>query len=155
MNIVSQLGNFSLDSFKSKVKVSMTSLVAQKVKHLPAMRETWVRSLSREDPLEKEMATPSIPWRRKWQPTPVLLPGKFHGWRSLAGYSSWGCKELDMTQWLHFHLTELIKCLDSIVSSKANRFAFLWKCRSPFEGMGDIWITPYCVTWKYNNHPMA
>ena len=31
-----------------------------------------------------------IPWRRKWQPTPVLLPGKAHGWRSLVGYSSWG-----------------------------------------------------------------
>ena len=31
-----------------------------------------------------------IPWRRKWQPTPVLLPRKFHGWRSLMGYSPWG-----------------------------------------------------------------
>ena len=39
-------------------------------------------------------------WRRKWQPTPVFLPGKFHGQRSLAGYSPWGCKELDMTEWL-------------------------------------------------------
>ena len=34
-----------------------------------------------------------IPWRRKWQPTPVFLHGKFHGQRSLAGYSPWGCKE--------------------------------------------------------------
>ena len=39
-----------------------------------------------------------ILWRRKWQPIPVLLPGKFHGWRSLVGYSPWGHKELDMTQ---------------------------------------------------------
>ena len=31
-----------------------------------------------------------IPWRRKWQPTPVFLPGKSHGWKSLAGYSPWG-----------------------------------------------------------------
>ena len=46
-----------------------TSLVAQTVKRLPAMQETWVRSLG---------------WRRKWQPTPVLLPGKFCGWRSLT-----------------------------------------------------------------------
>ena len=38
-----------------------------------------------------------ILWRRKWQPTPVLLPGKFHGQRSLVGYSPWGCKELDKT----------------------------------------------------------
>ena len=42
-----------------------------------------------------------IPWRRKWQPTPVFLPGKFHGQRSLAGYSSWGCKELDTTEQLN------------------------------------------------------
>ena len=42
-----------------------------------------------------------IPWRRKWQPTPALLPGKSHGWRRLAGYSPWGCKELDMTEQLH------------------------------------------------------
>ena len=42
-----------------------------------------------------------IPWRRKWQPTPVILPGKFHGQRSLVGYSPWGCKESDMTEQLH------------------------------------------------------
>ena len=36
-----------------------------------------------------------IPWRRKWQPTPVFLPGKSHGQRSLAGYSLWGHKESD------------------------------------------------------------
>ena len=34
-----------------------------------------------------------IPWRRKWQPTPVFLPGELHGQRSLMGYSLWGCKE--------------------------------------------------------------
>ena len=43
-----------------------------------------------------------ILWRRKWQPTPVLLPGKSHGQRSIVGYSPWGHKELDMTEWFHF-----------------------------------------------------
>ena len=51
----------------------------------------WVRSLGWEDPLEEEMA----------QPTPVFLPGKSHGQRSLAGYSLWGLKELDMTEQAH------------------------------------------------------
>ena len=55
------------------------SLVAQTVKHLPAMRETQVWFLGREDPMEKEMAVHS-----------ALLPGKSHGWRSLIGYSPWG-----------------------------------------------------------------
>ena len=39
-----------------------------------------------------------IPWRRKWQPTPVPLPGKSHGQRSLVGYSPWGRKESDTTE---------------------------------------------------------
>ena len=43
-------------------------------------------------------------WRRKWRPTPVLLPGKSHERRSLVGYSPWGCKELDTTKRLHLHL---------------------------------------------------
>ena len=42
-----------------------------------------------------------ILWRRKWQPTPIFLPGKFHGWRNLVGYSP--CpEELDMTEQFHF-----------------------------------------------------
>ena len=64
------------------------SLVAQRLKRLPAMRETWLPSLGWEDALEKEM-----PWRR--QPTPVFLPGESHGWGSLVGYSPWGHKELE------------------------------------------------------------
>ena len=43
-----------------------------------------------------------ISWRRKWQPTPVFLPGKSHGCRNLVGYSPWGRKESDMTEQLHF-----------------------------------------------------
>ena len=55
---------------------------------MPAMQETWVRSLGWEDPLEKEMATCSS-----------ILPGKSHGQRSLVGYSSWVHKEWDTTWW--------------------------------------------------------
>ena len=63
------------------------SLVAQRLKCLPSM---WVQSLG-------------DPWRRKWQPTPVLLPGESHGQRCLVGYRSWGRKELDTTSWLYSH----------------------------------------------------
>ena len=59
--------------------ISKNCYVAQSVKNLPAMQETrfdsWVGK---------------IPWRRKWQPTPVFLPGESHGQRSLEGYSPWG-----------------------------------------------------------------
>ena len=55
------------------------------------------RKRSRFDPWVRK-----IPWRRKWRPTPVLLNGKFRGWRSLVGYSPWDCKESDMTEQLHW-----------------------------------------------------
>ena len=54
---------------------------AQMVKKPPAMQETQVQSLDQEDPMERE-----------WLPTPVFLPGEFHGQGSLAGYSPWGRK---------------------------------------------------------------
>ena len=44
-------------------------------------------------------------WRRQWHPTPVLLPGKSHGWRSLVGYSPWGHEESDTTELLHFYFS--------------------------------------------------
>ena len=44
-------------------------------------------------------------WRRQWQPTPALLPGKSYGSRSLVGCSPWGLKESDMAEWLHFHFS--------------------------------------------------
>ena len=72
----------------------VTALVAQMVKHLPTMLETQVRSLGWEDPLEKD------------QPTPVLLPGKSHGWRSVVGYSPWGHKESDTTEQLTLSLSK-------------------------------------------------
>jgi len=52
-----------------------------------------------------------IPWRRKWQPTPVFLPGKSHRQRSLVGYSPWGHKELNMTAHTdtHCHNPDAIK----------------------------------------------
>ena len=55
------------------------------VKSLPAIQETWVQSLSWEDPLKEGMATQ------------VILPGEFHGQRSLGGHRPWGHKESDRT----------------------------------------------------------
>ena len=58
-----------------------------------------------------------ISWRRKWQPTPVFLPGEFHGQRSPASYSPWGGKESDMTEWLHFHFHLIQYKLDQLIRS--------------------------------------
>ena len=68
-------------------------MVAQRVKRLPAMQETWVQSLGQEDTLEKEMATHSS-----------TLAWKSHGQRSLVDYSPWDHKESDTTEQLHFKI---------------------------------------------------
>ena len=58
-----------------------------------------------------------IPQRRKWQPTPVFLPGKSHGERSLVGYSSWGCQESDTNEWLTLLFRKNWRCRGSWVVS--------------------------------------
>ena len=72
-------------------------MVAQRLKCLPGMRETWVLSLGREDPLEKEMAPHSstLAWRIPWREEPGRL-------------QSTGCKESDTTERLHFHFQNSI-----------------------------------------------
>ena len=66
------------------------SLVAQMIKNLPAIQESRVQSLGREDPLENGMATP------------IFMSGESHGQRSPSGYSLPGCKEADTTERLTF-----------------------------------------------------
>ena len=72
----------------------------------------------------------SVCWRRQWQPTPVLLPGKFHGPRSLVGYSPWGRKESDTTERLHFHFSVCGTVFRSIhVAAKGA--VFMWLSNHP------------------------
>ena len=72
-------------------------LVAQTVKNMPAMQETWLWPW-----------VGKIPWRREQRPTPVFLPGEFHGQQSLVGYSPRCCKESDMTEQLTHIITFLM-----------------------------------------------
>ena len=60
-------------------------------------QEMWVPS---------HMVVGKIPWKRKWQPTPVFLPRESHGQRSLVNYSPWGRKEPDMTEQLSTHTAQ-------------------------------------------------
>ena len=70
-----------------------------------------------------------IPWRRAWQPTPVLLPGESHGWRSLAGYSPWGRRELDMTEATLHTRVHALMCASS--RETGNLSAAKSKCSGP------------------------
>ena len=74
----------------------------------PRDGEAWwaaVSGVTQSQTRLKQLSSSSSFWRRQWHPTPVLLPGKSHGRRSLVGCSPWGHEELDMTDWLHFHFS--------------------------------------------------
>ena len=90
------------------VRAYLTSLVAQTAKNSPARQETWGLSL-----------VSKIPWRREHLPTPVFLPGEFHGQRGLEGYSPWGRKELDMTDQLSTHTHTTIGNLSNKKGTKS------------------------------------
>ena len=77
--------------------------------------------------------------RRQWHPTPVLLPGKSHGWRSLVGCSPWGHYESDMTERLHFHSS--LSCI-----GEGNGNPLQCSClENPRDG-GAWWAAVYGVT---------
>ena len=78
-----------------------------------------------------------IPWRRKWHPTPAFSPGKFHGLRSLVGYSPRDCKELDMTEQLHFKWLEQSKA-GEWVGNEAGEAARGQITESGSEGLGRV-----------------
>ena len=82
--------------------------------------------------------------RRQWHPTPALLPGKFHGWRSLVGCSPWGCEESDTTERLHFNFS--LSCI-----GEGNGNSVQCSClENPRDG-GAWWAAIYGVaqsrTW--------
>ena len=112
------------------------SIVAQSVKNLPAVQDTWVQSLGWEDPLEKKM-----------QPSPVSLPRKSHGQKSLVGCSQGGCKESGMTELLtltylpNSHQGMFQQRGDSLDDSRTFRERMDSPGERPWEGSGIHWQT--------------
>ena len=80
-----------------------------------------------------------IEWRRQWHPTPVLLPGKTHGRRSLVGCSPSGREESDMTEWLHFHFS--LSCI-----GEGNGNPLHCSCPENSRDGGAWWAAVYGVT---------
>ena len=94
--IVHSVANSRRRPKKLSTQLMRVSLVAWMVKNLQCRKSgfsPWVEK---------------IPWRRKWQPDPVFLPGKFHGQKGLVGNSLWGCKELDKSEHTQSQSSQLI-----------------------------------------------
>src|SRR5574337_1191913 len=81
-------------------------------------------------------------WRRQWHPTPVLLPGKSHGRRSLVGCSPWGRKESDMTEQLHFHFS--FSCI-----GEGNGNPLQCSCLENPRDRGALWAAVYGVAQSW------
>ena len=88
-----------------KEMATHSSVLAWKI---PGMGDPWwaaVYGVAQSRTRLKQLSSREKDRRRQWQPTPVFLPGKSHGWRSLVGCSPWGRLELDTTEQLHFHFS--------------------------------------------------
>ena len=81
-------------------------------------------------------------WKRQWQPTPVLLPGKSHGRRSLVGCSPWGHEESDTTEWLPFHFS--VSC-----TGEGNGNPLQCSCLENPRDRGAWWATVYGVAQSW------
>ena len=96
-------------------------------------------------PITESASKTSISWsipdlrRRQWHPTPVLLPGKSHGWKSLVGCSPWSHEELDMTERLHFHFS--LSCI-----GEWNGNPLEYSCLDNPRDGGAWWAAVYRVT---------
>ena len=86
-----------------------------------------------------------MPWRRKWQPTPVSLPGKSHGQKSLVGYRQWSCKESDTTERLHF--LSFFLSVENIPSYNPDHFLFCTFMRKNREKLSNL----ETVQWTFGD----
>ena len=92
--------------------------------------------------------------RRQWQLTPVLLPGKFHGWRSLVDYSPWGRKELDTTEWLHFLSFFLYFILEKKMATHSSTLAWKIPWVEGPGGLQSIGLQRVRHDWATNTHTL-
>ena len=137
-----------LESYTKWIRCNYCNIKAQTVQNPPAIRGDW-GLIPGSDPWVRK-----IPWRRKWQPAPVILPGKSHGQRSLAGYNPWGRKELDTIEQLILSLFFVIltTILSVIVKNqklpRRVKAGLLRTCGSLDDGLpGGSICLPMQKTW--------
>ena len=129
--------------FHTTPKFSQTSFILSSFLCINLLLRACVctlKNLKGSGTLNKLRSSSAI-WRRQWQPSPVFLRGKSHGWRSLVGSSRWGRYESDTTEQLHFHFS--LSCI-----GEGNGNPHQYSClENPRDG-GAWWAAVYGVTQR-------
>ena len=123
-------------SNSQKLRGQHTNTLTQ---NLPSQIEAQPSTLQASSPSMNIYGACISQQRRRWHPTPVLLPGESHGWRSLVGCSPWGCEESDTTERLPFHFS-----LSCIGEGNGNPLQCS-RLENPRD-RGAWWATVYGVT---------
>ena len=110
--------------------------VCKRVREIEVLKITFLCLRRRREQQKKKKKR--SPWRRQWHPTPVLLPGKSHGRRSLVGCSPWGREQSDTTERLHFHFS--LSCI-----GEGNGNPLQCSCLENPRGRGAWWAAVYGV----------
>ena len=119
-------------SWQNSISLCPASFCTQKPNLLVTPGVSWFPTFAFQSPIMNRR-------RRQWHPTPVLLPGKSHGWRSLVGCSPWGLEELDTTEQLAFHFS--LSC-----TGEGNGNPLQCSCLENPRDRGAWWAAVYGVT---------
>ena len=122
--------------------------------------DTWLSSKESTCQWRKLRFDPrfgKICWRRKWQPTPIFLPGKSHGQRTLVCYSSWGRKELDMTdQWCTHALLSFLLLPWLVLLYFICWFSLISPTTRPLEcSTAHCFFSSYLPSWTWQSNPVS
>ena len=121
--------------------LALANRILTQMGNTPGVCNHWNCKVLRSCHQEEDPVLPLLR-RRQWHPTPVLLPGKSHGRRSLVGYSPWGLKELDTTERLHFHF--LLSCI-----AEGNGNPLQCSCLENSRDGGAWWAAVYGVAQSW------
>ena len=129
-------------SLFTTTSVNLENTTALKEARHKRPHSEWFHFQNRQIQRDRKEIRDCLEWRRQWHPTPELLPGKSHGWKSLVGCSPWGPEESDTTERLHFHFS--LSCI-----GEGNGNPLQCSCLENPRDRGAWWAAVYGVAQSW------